>query len=202
MNTSPYTFWLFDWGNSPGVRRGFYPLFIRVTIDSSALTLHLPGNPLTVPIQMIEHAERFSAYLYAGSIRSLYLRLTEEASQQDDRLWEKSLYVLPVDVFSRIPRDSFAEMDDIIMIIETYKQGKTPYIHPNPYQRELQRQNRLDKFSEEKWNASVPPNVYTDIYTLGKVMKLLLVWIPIMLVSFLLIVAIVYNVILPWFQGN
>ena len=197
-NEKVFTFWLFDWDVTPVYEiRRFYPRYLRCTIDRECLTLFLPDQPIAIPLTQITQSERyqFLQNLFAGAAVNLRLQLSESLKIQGSRFTRSELYLAPVDVLSEIPRRSYYEIDDMLTLIVTLKQGALPAVHPNPYYRELARRNRLKEFLDEKWNANVAPNVYTKVYTASRMVITLLVVIGVLWLLLMGIVAVVFNLL-------
>lgn len=197
-NENVFTFWLFDWDVTPVYKtRRFYPKYIRCTVDRERLTLFLPEQPIVVQLSQIKQSERYQFFqsLSAGTGVNLRLQLAESLKIKGSWFARSELYLDLVDVLSEIPRRSYYEIDDMLTVITKLKQDTLPAIHPNPYQRELTRRNRLQEFSNEKWNANVAPNVYTKVYTAPRMIITLLVVVGVVWLLLMGIVAVVFNLL-------
>lgn len=203
MNTPIYTFWLLDCGRSPISPLRFYPLFIRCTVGSENLELHLPEQVVSIPLKQIELVERYQFHHSRYAPTGINVRLKLSESTLPNRTYDAAeLYLVPMNVLSKIPQRSIEDLVVLIAVIQSLLKGQNPNVHSNPYYRELQLQNRIDEFSEEKWTASVSPEMFTKFDSEGLINKNILIAVPIAVLSVLLIAAILYNVVLPLFQGK
>ncbi|MFN8441922.1 MAG: hypothetical protein U0175_14175 [Caldilineaceae bacterium] len=205
MFSQPFIFWLFDWDDNQIYDVRFYPLFIRCEITSKELRLESSDKTLmSVPLESIISAKRhrFVQSLRAGASTNLKLTLTDNYSVSEQWFAGNELYLSPMHVFSEIPQRSYHEIDDLVTLIQDLKTGQATNIHPNPYYREFQRQNRLSEFSEEKWRASTSPSIYTKFVTGKGTILTVISAVAVFFVLFILIAAAIFNVIMPWFQGR
>ncbi len=157
----------------------------------------MPDQPLVIQLSQIKQCERYQFFqsLSAGTGVNLRLQLAESLKIKGNWVTRSELYLDLVDVLSEIPRRSYYEIDDMLTTITILKQDTLPAVHPNPYYRELARRNRLQEFSNEKWNADVAPTVYINIYTAPRMIVTLFVVIGVVWLLLMGIVAVVFNLL-------
>lgn len=192
--TSPYIFWLFDWGIFPvNTSLRYYPLYARCDINEQGITIQLGDETIAITYAQIVTCEKhlFIQSASAGRAYNVKIILHKDVQIQKGRFARNEIYLVPVKMFANEP--SAAEIDDMAAVINAFASHNESTIPKNPYQRELIRRGRAADFSEATWNALTPPNVYTPVPSFGR--KLLAILLIVCGVSFigLVITAIIYN---------
>ena len=195
ITSSPHIFWLLEW-NVVEIYTMFLQrrLYTQCRIDKQSITIELAPKPFVISYDSITQCEKYVFAQGGGAVATVNVKLTLDPAAKitQGRLTSKEIYLVPA---NPLHGASIAECDDMIEVINSYRQGVVSSIHKNPYYRELRRRNRLQEFSEEVWNAEVSPLIYTPLPNLLKTfLKTILIALVITLIG-LIIVGIVYNLL-------
>lgn len=196
-NATSYIFWLFDWSTTEVVALAkISPSYIRCQITRQELIIEENPIPLRIPLASITDCSKISVHqgTYATSRENILIMLQPGSKITKGHITANKIYVAPMHVFQLGTQTK--DIDDFITVLNAFKQNSQPAIHPNPYYLELQRQNRLNEFSEDKWDAMQPPYVHSPPLSIGKLLKytlLLLLGIGVAIVVIMLIAALIAN---------
>lgn len=196
-------FWLYEWGNFPVYTSlKFSNRYYFCSIDENQIEIKNLEQQVLISMDAIESCERYSFSQSRGAGSAVNLRLTLKKGYTVNKNGKSTheLYLVPVDVLSH--RISYAEMDAVQETVLSFLDNRKVTIHENPYYRELQRQNRLEEFSEEKWQATTPPNEYTKFVTAKRAAWMVIVSVVFAVLAIMVTAAIIFNIIMPWFQGG
>lgn len=192
---SPHIFWLLEW-NVVEIYTMFLqqPLFVPCRIDTQSITIELTPKPLVIPYNQIVQCEKYVFSQGGGAVATVNIKiiLAPSAKITKGRLTRNEIYLVPA---NPLHGSSMAECDDMIEVINSYRQNLVSSIDKNPYYRELLRRNRIQEFSEETWRSEVSPLIYTPLPgSLKTLLKTLLIALIITLIG-LIIIGIIYNLL-------
>lgn len=193
--SSPHIFWLLEW-NVVEVYTMFlqHRLYTQCRIDAQSITIEITPKPLVISFEWITQCEKYVFAQGGGAVATVNVKLTLDPAAKitKGRLTRSEIYLVPA---NPLHGSSIPECDDMVALINSYRQGIVSSIHKNPYYRELSRRNRLQEFSEETWNGQVSPLVYTPLSnSLKTFLKTLLIALMITLIG-LIIIGLVYNLL-------